>query len=222
MNILLVHGLGRTPISMFSLARSLRAARHRTAFFAYTPTFESLPDIVRRLVARIKRLARLGEPLGVVGHSLGGLLLRLALEQAPELCVHHLVMLGTPNQPPRIARFAWRFRLFRMLTRDCGRLLASVDAIAKIPVPRVPYALIAGTAGPHYIWHEPNDGIVAVSEVLIAKGDMPHLVPVWHSFLMNNQTVQAIVSATMMTTNPHAAPKREHPCPAPKTSSADH
>src|SRR5437764_1844810 len=169
MIVLLVHGLGRTPLSLFGLAPALRRAGRRTRFFAYSPTLEPLPRIVRRLTAVLRELAARGRPVGLVGHSLGGLLLRMALPAVPELRVHHLVMLGTPNRPPRLARRAWRRFPFRLLTRGCGRFLACPDSIPVLPVPAVPYTLIAGTAGPRGrlspFGDDPNDGVVAASEV---------------------------------------------------------
>jgi len=202
MNILLVHGLGRTPCSLFGLGAALRRAGHRTGFFSYSATFESLGRILGRLVSRLKRLARRREPIGLAGHSLGGLLLRKALVEVPQLPVRHLAMMGTPNRPPRMAAYFWQWRLFRGLTGDCGRFLASRDAIAAIPAPAVPYTLIAGTAGPTHprfaFAGEPNDAVVAVSETRIRDGDVPLLVPAYHSFLMDNRAVQQAVLAAMM------------------------
>ena len=220
MRVLLVHGLGRTPLSMFSLARSLRAAGYSTLLFGYSPTFEPLPRILRRLTERLRLLARTREPVGLVGHSLGGLLLRMAIPNVPDLRVHHLVMLGTPNRPPRIARFAWRFHPFRWVTRDCGRFLSCTESILKLAPPSVPYTLIAGTAGPHRFWGEANDGIVAVSETRILDTDTPLLVPAWHSFIMNHPAVQRVVLATMMTDVTPIAHPGESPCQARKTYSA--
>lgn len=203
MLVLLVHGLGRTPLSLFGLAPALRRAGHRTQFFAYSPTFEPLPRIIRRLVGRLRELARRGRPVGLVGHSLGGLLLRKALAEVPELRVHHLVMLGTPNRPPRLARWAWRRFALRLATRDCGRFLACPDTIPALPCPAVPYTLIAGSAGPRGKWSpfgdESNDGIVAVSEVPIRDTDVPLVFPVWHTVMMNDRAVQAAVVRAMMT-----------------------
>ena len=203
MNVLLVHGLGRTPMSMFGLAAALRSAGHRTGFFAYAPAFEGLPGIRRRLVQRLQRLARNATPVGLVGHSLGGLLLRMALAEAPGLAVQRLVMLATPNRPPRMAAYFWQWSPFRLLSRDCGRFLASPFAISALPVPTVPYTLIAGTAGPRHprlpFSDEPNDGIVGVSEVPIVDTDAPILLPAWHSFIMDHAGVRNAVVAAMMT-----------------------
>jgi hypothetical protein len=203
MNILLVHGLGRTPCGMFRLGSALRRAGHRTGYFGYSPTFQSLSSILDRLIKRLRQLARTGEPIGLAAHSLGGLLLRKALIEVPELRVHNFVMLGTPNQPPRIAAYFWRWRPFRMFTRDCGRFLVSPDAVTALPPPSVPYTLIAGTGGPRHprFFHgvEPSDGIVAVSETLIRDTDRPLLFPVLLSLIMDDRRVQRAVLAAMMT-----------------------
>jgi hypothetical protein len=188
---------------MFRLGAALRRDGHRTGYFGYSPTFESLPRILDRLAKRLRTLARSGEPIGLAAHSLGGLLLRRALVELPQIAVRRLIMMGTPNRPPRMGAYFWRWRLFRWFTRDCGRFLASPDAIPAIPPPAVPYTIIAGTAGPRHsrlaFGDEPNDGVVAVSETLLHDDDQPILVPAYHTFLMDDRTVHAAVRAAMMT-----------------------
>ena len=203
MKVLLVHGLGRTPCSMFGLGSALRRAGHRTLYFGYSPTLETLPGILTRLTKKLQALARTGEPVGLAAHSLGGLLLRMARLEVPELVVHHLAMLGVPNRPPRIAAYVWKWRFFRWFSRGCGRFLASADAIPTIPPPADPYTLIAGTAGPRnprFLFRgELNDGVVAASETRIRDADRPLLFPVLHSFIMDDRAVQRAVLAAMMT-----------------------
>ena len=197
MRVLLAHGLARTPLSLARLGRVLRRAGHTTQTFGYFAVAESYDDIRVRLVAELSKMAADPAPVGLVGHSLGGLLLRHALADVPSLKVHRLIMLGTPNRSPRSARIAARSGLWRIWSRSCGDLLASPEAVGRIPVPRVPYALIAGTAGWRHlkgaVGDELDDGFVTVSETKIMDDDVPALFPVLHTFIMNDPAVQSLV-----------------------------
>ncbi len=197
MRVLLVHGLGRTPASLALLHRALRRAGHAPASFAYYAFAQSYEGIRRRLVAQLQTWAAAPDPVALIGHSLGGLLLRHALADVPTLPVHHLIMLGTPNRPPRRAVRAIRWLPFRVFARSCGAVLASERAYADIPEPRVPYTLISGTAGYRLLGRpfrgEPHDGFVAVGETLIRDADQPVLLPVDHTFMMNDPQLQRIV-----------------------------
>ncbi|WP_020474940.1 esterase/lipase family protein [Zavarzinella formosa] len=197
MKVLLVHGLGRTPDSMFFLARALRREGHHPGYFAYSPTLQSLPKIVNRLAAKLEKLARFGQPVTLIGHSLGGLLLRMAIPKAPGLRVHRLIMLATPNRPPRLAQILLKRGLFRWLTRGCGDLLFSPDTIINLPVPNVPYTLIAGTAGPcgkySPFGNVANDAVVGIDEVPIRDTDDVLLFPAWHTFIMNDHRVRQVI-----------------------------
>ncbi len=197
MRALLVHGLGRTPASLARLGGALRRAGHAPEYLAYFAFAEPYEQIRQRLVGRLRDLARERRPVALLGHSLGGLLLRHALADVPELPVHQLIMLGTPNRPPRRARDAVRWLPFRLFARSCGEVLASADFYGEIPAPAVPYTIIAGTAGPRLLagpfGTEPHDGFVAVAETPIHDGDRPILLPVAHTFMMNDPELQRLV-----------------------------
>lgn len=200
MLVLLVHGLGRTPLSLFGLASALRRSGHRTRLFGYLPLLESVPRILGRLAATLRELAKRREPVGLVGHSLGGLFLRMALPEVPTLRVRHLALLGTPASPPRMARIAWKFLPpFRLFTRGCGRLLLAPEAFPALP-PSVPFTVIAGTAGARGRFSpfgsELNDGLVAVSEARVGSAD-PELFPVLHTVMMDSAAVRARILAIM-------------------------
>jgi pimeloyl-ACP methyl ester carboxylesterase len=148
-------------------------------------------------VIRLQQLATYKEGVGLVGHSFGGLLLREAIAQVNELRVNHLIMLGTPNQPSRLAsKFytRWPFRLFR---GNCGECLSDPTWYRKLPALTHPYTIVAGTAG----WRgrlspfngEMNDGLVSVSETKMNEDDQPILIPALHTFIMNSRSVHHLI-----------------------------
>lgn len=197
---LLVHGLGRTPVSMFPLAGVVRRAGFRTHFFAHSCTVEPFDGIVRRLVNVLNAV----RPTVVVAHSLGGILTRLAL---PHTSVEfgHLVMLGTPNRPPRLAAYFWKWPPFRWMSGQSGRFLATPAEYARLPEPHFPCSVIAGTAGPvgklSPFGNDPNDGIVSVCETEL-PGAAHFTVPAWHTWMMAHPDVHARLAAILSSTPP--------------------
>src|SRR5664279_2312967 len=139
MRALLVHGMGRTPVSMMTLASALRRAGMDTSQFGYSAAFESVEHIIGRLRLRLEREVD-GEYV-VIGHSLGGLLLRATLAGlAPGVPrPRRVVMIGTPNQSPRLARRFLGAFWFRAINGDAGRMLASPERMAAIPMPPLSY-----------------------------------------------------------------------------------
>jgi hypothetical protein len=196
MNLLLVHGLWRTPLSFFLLIRRLRSWGYATEQFGYAAVAQRYDAIVSRLIERLERLARAG-PYAVIGHSLGGVLLRSALDHVTGPLPQHLIMLGTPNRSPRLAQVLGMHPVYRRIMGECGINLSSPLFYASLPLPNVPYTIIAGTAGPRGRWSpfgdEPNDGIVAVGETPICDDDPVVVLPVTHTFMMNNADVHEVI-----------------------------
>ncbi|MGH7525608.1 MAG: esterase/lipase family protein [Gemmatimonadales bacterium] len=201
--VLLVHGMGRTAWSMRRLARHLRVAGHETTLLGYLAAVEPFEAIVDRVHRDLQRLAGGAGPYAVVGHSLGGLLVRVALARRPPLPVPpaRLIMLGTPNRPPRLANRYRRLWPYRWVNGESGRLLATPDFFAALPAPPVPYTIIAGTGGWQGRWspfgREPNDGVVAVSETLVGETDVPIQLPVRHTFMMNDRRVREAIRGAL-------------------------
>jgi pimeloyl-ACP methyl ester carboxylesterase len=195
MQVLLVHGMGRTALSLWGLSRHLRKAGHDPQLLGYVAAVEPFARIVERIYNRLRKLAGRQLPYTVVGHSLGGLLVRAALARgAIDPPPVHLIMLGTPNHSPRLARRYGRVRLYRWVNGESGQLLAHASFFEQLPPPPVPYTIIAGTkgwrrrAGP--FGDDANDGVVAVSETLVRSTDAPILLPVRHTFMMNDLRVR--------------------------------
>jgi hypothetical protein len=196
MNVLLIHGLGRTPLSLLNLGLRLQQAGHTTEQFGYLSFTESYDCIAERLQSRIQTLSGLGA-YGIVAHSLGGLLVRSALGLLNAAPPEHIIMLGTPNQPPRLAAHAWRLPPFRWFSGQCGFNLTSPSFYAQIPPLQSPYTIVAGTSGPRGFLSpfgtETNDGIVALSETRLSSRDRIVALEVWHTFMMNDRSVQDTV-----------------------------
>lgn len=196
MHLLLVHGMGRTKLSLVRLASFLRRSGHTTEQVGYVAATEVFERIVARTHRRLEAIAARREPYAVIGHSLGGLVLRAALDgitPAPT----HFIMLGTPNQPPRLAERLRRFWPYRLLCGESGQLLAQPDFLLHLPKPAVPYTIIAGSAGARGRWSPfgdvPNDWVVAVEETRLQLGDEVIVLPVGHTFMMNDRRVWGVI-----------------------------
>jgi hypothetical protein len=195
--LLLVHGMGRTPLSLARLARFLRGEGHQVERLGYVAALESFDRIRQRVRRRLERLAVAGAPYAVIGHSLGGLALRAALDESLTPAPAHLIMLATPNRPPRLACRLHRLWPYRLLCGESGQLLARPEFFARLPPPPSPYTIIAGTAGPRGtrspFGQSANDWLVAVEETRVVPADRPLLLPVGHTFMMNSRRVHAAI-----------------------------
>lgn len=211
MRVFLLHGMGRTPASMWLLAWRLRQAGHLPSLFGYAVTLTPVPEIAEKLKAHIAgrleadRLEGLAgaagdepEPYAVIGHSLGNLLTRLASPELPAgFC--RFVQLAPPNHSPASARLLRDQPIFQAITRDAGRKLVDESFFDEVPVPDVPTLIVAGDAGPRQPFlppfrGEPNDGILSVEETRLPG--IAHLVlPAIHTFIMNRRdTTRAILA----------------------------
>ena len=162
--------MGRTPLSGWALLRRLRRAGLTTRTFGYSVVFENCDAIVARLRTRLSLLAATDDYI-VIGHSLGGVLLRAALNSLPpgSALPRHVYLLGSPVLASRIATRLKNNGLFRTLTGDCGQLLGSADRMQAMGPLAVPATGIVGTRGISnrfgIFGDEVNDGLVSLSEV---------------------------------------------------------
>jgi pimeloyl-ACP methyl ester carboxylesterase len=201
--VLLVHGLGRTPLSLVGLALDLRRSGHRPRLLGYVGALERYDAIVRRVRRRLEGIAGARMPYAAIGHSLGGLMLRAALAEWPATlpapkCV---VLLGTPSRPPRLALRFQRSLLYRWINGEAGQLLAQPEYFASLPAPTVPLTIVAGTKRwPRRLSlfaDEPNDGVVAVAETRLDPPGITQEVAASHTFMMNNRQVRTLVRETL-------------------------
>lgn len=198
MQALFVHGMGRSPLTAIPLLRRLQQNGFTPSWYFYSVTFQSFPTISRRLEQKIEQLAAKGDYV-LIGHSLGGVLIRDAVAALPTgtRMPQRMILLGSPVRPSRIAKALKRNWLFRLATRDCGQLLASDDRMSCVAASRVPTTSIIGTKSlkplKKLFGDEENDCVVSYSEVCADWINEEIRLPVSHTFMPSNPLVTKTV-----------------------------
>ena len=198
MVVLFVHGLGRSPRSGWPLLRRLRQGGLKTETFGYIAAIEGFEAIVGRLRRRLEGLAQVG-PYLVVGHSLGGVLLRAAINSLPQGVVppEQVYLLGSPLRPPRLATRLKDNPVFRLLAGDCGQVLGSAERMGQVGPLHLPTTAIVGVrglTGPlSPFGQEVNDSLVSLSEVSAEwlLDQVP--VPIVHTLLPSSVVIADII-----------------------------
>jgi len=192
MDLVLIHGMGRTPLSMMRLCRRLQRAGHHPILFGYSPTFESLQGAAARLVKLIERRVDTRH-YALVGHSLGTVIIRTALGRLKNRAPCACFFLAPPMLACRAARFFSHLWPYKLLTGEMGRLLADESFMLQLPMPPVPTRIYAGVGGPRAAWlpfgMEANDGILSISEATGRFEAAAVKVPSMHTFIMNSKSV---------------------------------
>jgi hypothetical protein len=190
--------MGRTPISGAPVLLRLKAKGHRISVFGYSTTVSGFDAIRDRLRSKIIQVAARGDYV-LVGHSLGGVLLRSALNGLPReiLAPKHLFLLGSPVRSSRLARGLKARLVYRALAGDSGQLLASDPRMDAIGPAKVQTTIIIGTRGMNGrrspFLDEPNDGVVAQSEARADWATDEVFVPVIHTLLPASTRVATII-----------------------------
>ncbi|MGR9052990.1 MAG: esterase/lipase family protein [Gammaproteobacteria bacterium] len=193
MHVFLIHGMGRTPLSMWPLRNRVRSWGYRVHLIGYSASFESLAAVTERLAARVERSCG-EEPYALVGHSLGSVIIRNALPRLASHPPRACFFLAPPMGACRAAKFFRGNPLYRLLMGEMGQLLADEAFMQSLAIPER-LRIYAGTGGPRFRKDasdtEPSDGILALSEASGAQVDETVTVPAIHTFIMNDKRVAA-------------------------------
>lgn len=145
--VMLLPGFGAHPLRMRRMLRRLELAGHRPCDWGLGFNLGPTPQNFAYLLGRVTSLAREeGEPVVLVGWSLGGLFARELAKQRPD-CVAGVITMGTPFSGDRRANNAWRAYQF-ITGHPVDEPPIEADFSAKPPVPTVA------------LW-SPRDGIVS-------------------------------------------------------------
>lgn len=201
---LLIHGLHMHGRYMYALAKNLEYAGFATHTISYKSVHESLDAHSRRIHEHLLYHHHdVKAPIYLVGHSLGGLVIRHFLANYPQWRVARCVTLGTPHQGSICANYA--NRLLPPLIHKA--YTNALDGNCPLPPDGVEIGVIAGNRplglglpllSWHNFWHfntpndqqnRPHDGTVYVFESILPNATDYLLLPVNHTGLIFSQAV---------------------------------
>ena len=168
--VVLLHGLGRTTVSMKRLEWALEKAGHRVINESCPSIRLSIQDAARCWLGRIlkERTPDRTARIHFVTHSWGGIVLRQYLAEQKIENLSRVVMLAPPNQGSELADKLKGNLLYQFITGPSGQQLGTDASSAPRRLGRADFALgiIAGdrTLNPAFsAWIPgPDDGKVSV------------------------------------------------------------
>lgn len=194
--VVLLHGFGRSSLSMLAMAWALDDAGYRVVNDTYPSLFYDIESLADNAVADGLEDCRAHNPsrIDFVTHSLGGILVRayLADHTVPDL--GRVVMLGPPNQGSTVAAYLSGFSwLAGILPPVIGQLSPTDGALpARIGPADFELGVIAGTRNRRPFTpgqpEGPGDGTVSVAETRVQGMQDFLTLPVTHTFMAWDRT----------------------------------
>lgn len=195
--VVLLHGLGRTDLSMARLVTALSDRGYRVVNVDYPSTEHSIEQLASEELGPAVEdcCASTGEKVHFVTHSMGGIVLRYYLAEHQVENLGRVVMLSPPNQGSEVADWATENPILqRVLGPSAGQLGTGPESLPNQLGPvDFELGIIAGnkTLNPVFSRMIPgaDDGKVSVERTKVEGMTDFLVVPHSHTYIMWHEAV---------------------------------
>ncbi len=208
--VILIHGLHQAPFIMRPMAKRLQMHGYRTHQFGYRSIRDSIKINSQRLNDWLEANHNPKLAIDIVGHSLGGLIIRDFVANYPKWQIGRCVTLGTPHNGSVSGDYIWR-----LAPAIVGKSYEQALDGTVAPLPKsIELGIIAGNKAqglgqPILSYHNrklrkanselinetlSHDGTVYVSETQLASATDHIVMPVTHTgMLVKKEVAEQVV-----------------------------
>lgn len=198
--VILVHGLGRTKLSMLNVEFHLKNEGYKVINIQYPSTEYKIQTLAEEYLKPEVDKCGDRDRIHFVTHSLGGIITRYYLQKYNTENLGRVVMLSPPNQGTEIADTVADFRLVEWTHGPViEQLQTEADFIEKLEPVDYEVGIITGNKSYNFLNSllipGEDDGKVGIDNAKVTNMEDFLVVPRTHTFIMNSEYVLKQIDA---------------------------
>ncbi len=195
--VVLLHGIGRTKITMFPLGAYLSLKDYDVINIDYQSREKPIEELIDDIDKEINLHKTAAEKrIHFVGYSLGGLVIRAYLHKHRPKNIGRVVLIGVPNNGSEVADFLKDYDFYKKSFGPAGQQLTTDQSEIKDLLGKIDYdvGVIAGQMSIDpisslFLIPDKDDGKVSVESTRL-DGMKDHIIlNTTHTFMVNNPVV---------------------------------